>query len=53
MTEYKVRDIGLAEEGRLLIDYAEKHMPVLMHLREKYAESKPWSFSVDSISLPN
>jgi len=41
MTEYKVKDIGLAEEGRLLIDYAEKHMPVLMHLRDKYAETKP------------
>jgi adenosylhomocysteinase len=41
MTEHKVRDIGLAEEGRLLIDYAEKHMPVLMHLRKKYSETKP------------
>ena len=41
MTEYKVRDIGLAEEGRLLIDYAEKHMPVLIHLREKYSKTKP------------
>ncbi len=41
MTDYKVKDIALAEEGRMLIDYAEKHMPVLMHLREKYSESKP------------
>ncbi|NHI88945.1 MAG: adenosylhomocysteinase [Candidatus Thorarchaeota archaeon] len=41
MTEYKVKDIDLAEEGRMLIDYAEKHMPVLMHLRKKYAEKKP------------
>ncbi|MBN2229409.1 MAG: adenosylhomocysteinase [Candidatus Thorarchaeota archaeon] len=41
MTEYKVKDIGLAKEGRMLIDYAEKHMPVLMHLREKYAKTKP------------
>lgn len=41
MTEYKVKDIGLAEEGRKLIDYAEKHMPVLMHLREKYSKTKP------------
>ncbi|UCE11425.1 MAG: adenosylhomocysteinase [Candidatus Thorarchaeota archaeon] len=41
MTDYKVKDIGLAEEGRKLIDYAEKHMPVLMHLRKKYAETKP------------
>jgi adenosylhomocysteinase len=41
MTDYKVKDIGLAEEGRKLIDYAEQHMPVLMHLREKYASTKP------------
>jgi len=41
MTDYKVKDIGLAEEGRKLIDYAEQHMPVLMHLREKYADKKP------------
>ncbi|MFW9844315.1 MAG: adenosylhomocysteinase [Candidatus Thorarchaeota archaeon] len=41
MTDYKVKDIGLAEEGRMLIDYAEKHMPVLMHLREKYSKTQP------------
>jgi adenosylhomocysteinase len=41
MADYKVKNIGLAEEGRMLIDYAEKHMPVLMHLRKKYAETKP------------
>ncbi|MFW9927341.1 MAG: adenosylhomocysteinase [Candidatus Thorarchaeota archaeon] len=41
MTDYKVKDIGLAEEGRMLIDYAEKHMPVLMHLRKKYAKTQP------------
>ncbi len=41
MTEYKVKDIDLAEEGRMLIDYAEKNMPVLMLLREKYSKTKP------------
>ena len=41
MTEYKVKDINLAEEGRMLIDYAEKNMPVLMLLREKYSKTKP------------
>ncbi len=41
MADYKVKDIGLAEEGRMLIEYAEKHMPVLMHMRKKYSESKP------------
>jgi len=41
MANYKVKDIELAKEGRMLIEYAEKHMPVLMHLREKYAKEKP------------
>ncbi len=41
MVDYRVKDIGLAEEGRMLIEYAEKHMPVLMHLREKYSKDKP------------
>jgi adenosylhomocysteinase len=41
MTDYKIKDIGLAEEGRMLIDYAEKHMPVLMHLRKKYEKTQP------------
>jgi adenosylhomocysteinase len=41
MADYKVKDMELAEEGRMLIEYAEKHMPVLMHLRKKYSESKP------------
>ena len=38
---YKVADIGLAEKGRLRIDWAEARMPVLMELREKYRESRP------------
>lgn len=38
---YKVADITLAEFGRQEIDMAEKEMPGLMALREKYGESKP------------
>ncbi len=38
---FKIRDIGLAEKGRLLIDWAESRMPVLMELRGRYSESKP------------
>jgi adenosylhomocysteinase len=39
---YKVRDLSLAEQGRLRIEWAESRMPVLMQLREEYAESKPF-----------
>ena len=35
---YKVRDLEMAAEGRLLMEWAESRMPVLMSLREKYAK---------------
>lgn len=38
---FKVADQSLAEEGRLLIDWAESRMPVLMSLREKFAKTQP------------
>jgi adenosylhomocysteinase len=40
-TDYKVKDIGLAEWGRKEITIAEKEMPGLMALREEYGASKP------------
>ena len=38
---YKVADISLAEFGRKEIEIAEKEMPGLMSLREKYGRTKP------------
>jgi adenosylhomocysteinase len=43
MTDYRVKDIGLAKEGRLKIEWAESRMPVLMALRRKFEASKPLS----------
>jgi len=40
-TEYKVKDISLAEFGRKEIAIAEKEMPGLMATREKYGQDKP------------
>jgi adenosylhomocysteinase len=39
--KYKVADIALAEWGRKEIEIAEKEMPGLMSLREKYGKQKP------------
>lgn len=39
--DYKVKDISLAEWGRKEISIAEKEMPGLMALREKYGSQKP------------
>lgn len=41
MTNYKVKDISLAEWGRKEINLAEAEMPGLMSLREEYGESQP------------
>ena len=38
---YKVADIKLADYGRKEIELAEKEMPGLMALRQKYGETKP------------
>ncbi len=38
---YKIKDISLAEWGRKEIAIAEKEMPGLMALREKYGKEKP------------
>ena len=40
-TDYKVADMALADWGRKEITIAEKEMPGLMSIREKYAKSKP------------
>ncbi len=37
----RIKDIQLADAGRRKIEWAESRMPVMMALREKYAESQP------------
>ncbi len=39
--DYKVKDISLAEAGRLQIDLAQDEMPGLMSIREEYKEEQP------------
>ena len=39
--DFKVRDLSLADWGRKEINIAEKEMPGLMAIREKYAPSSP------------
>ena len=39
--QFKVRDLGLADEGRRLMDWAESRMPVMRTLRDKYRETQP------------
>src|SRR5205085_9110853 len=39
--DFKVADISLADFGRKEISIAEREMPGLMAIREKYSKSKP------------
>ncbi len=41
MMDYKIKDISQATFGRMEIEIAQKEMPGLMALREKYGASKP------------
>ena len=41
MSEYKVRDIRLAEQGRRQLEWAELHMPALMEIRRRFESEKP------------
>ena len=38
---YTVRDMGLADEGALLVDWARARMPVLAKLKEEAERTKP------------
>ncbi len=39
--EYHVKDLSLAEKGRLRIEWAARDMPVLARLKEEFAKEKP------------
>jgi adenosylhomocysteinase len=43
MADYKVKDINLAPQGALLVEWASKHMPVLAQIRERFEKEKPLS----------
>lgn len=39
--KYHIKDIKLAPEGKLRIEWAEKEMPVLISIRERFRKEKP------------
>ncbi len=41
MTNYKVKDLNLASQGALLVEWATKHMPVLAQIRKRFEKEKP------------
>ena len=41
MPDHDIRDIGLAAQGVLRIEWADMHMPVLKAIRERFARERP------------
>ena len=41
MADYKVKNIDLAKDGVLLIEWASKHMPALSQIRRRFEKEKP------------
>ena len=41
LSEFDVKDLSLAADGRRRIEWAEREMPVLRLIREKFAQEKP------------
>ncbi len=41
MTKYDVKDIKLAKEGALRIEWANQNMPVLNRIQKRFAKEKP------------
>jgi adenosylhomocysteinase len=41
MSNYDVKDMKLAEGGRLRIDWAEREMPVLRQIKERFTKERP------------
>ena len=44
---YDVADLALADDGQARIDWADRHMPVLASIRERFGREKP----LDGIQL--
>jgi adenosylhomocysteinase len=41
MADYKVKDLNLAPQGALLVEWATEHMPVLAQIKSRFEKEKP------------
>ncbi|MFZ8855031.1 MAG: adenosylhomocysteinase, partial [Thermofilaceae archaeon] len=41
MSEYKVRDVSLADKGKIAVEWAQAQMHVLSRLRARLSKEKP------------
>jgi len=48
--EHDVRDLSLATGGRYRIEWAERDMPVLRQIRERFEKERRWTACVFRVS---
>jgi len=51
MADYEVKDMELAGQGALNIEYAERNMPILLKIRERFKAEKPFEGMVIGLAL--
>ncbi len=51
MTDYEVKDMGLAKQGALNIEYAERNMPILLKIRDRFKAEQPFDGMVIGLAL--
>ncbi|MFH2100794.1 MAG: adenosylhomocysteinase [Candidatus Micrarchaeota archaeon] len=51
MADYEVKDIGLAEQGKLNIYYAERNMPIMMRIKERFERERPFEGMTIGLAL--
>lgn len=42
MADYEVKDIGLAGQGKLNIEYAERNMPIMERIKKRFMKEQPF-----------
>ena len=42
MNDYEIKDVSLAEQGRLNTEYAERNMPIMLKIKERYKKEQPF-----------
>ncbi|MEW6749260.1 MAG: adenosylhomocysteinase [Candidatus Micrarchaeota archaeon] len=43
MSDYEVKDMGLTAQGKLNIEWAERNMPIMASIKERFSKEKPFA----------
>jgi adenosylhomocysteinase len=51
MSDYKVKDLELAGQGKLNIEYAERFMPIMLTIKERFRKEQPFKGMTIGLAL--